>query len=382
MPALGADMEAGTLVAWRRAPGDHLTRGEVYAEVETDKGVLAIETFEPGVLEACLVPVGTRVTVGTPIAVLRGEGADAPRPERDVEPPPVPPPPAPAVPTPALPTPAAPPRPAPNGRRASPRARHRAAELGVPLEGIAGTGPDGTIVEEDVERAAQRPEEEAARQRMRRAIAAAMERSNREIPHYWVSTQLDLAAASAWLTARNERRPIGERTVMGALFVRATARALRRVPGLNGAWSEGRFVPAPGVHVGLAIALRGGGLVTPAVRDADALDAAATMRCLDDVVGRAREGHLRASELSAPTITLTSLGERGVERLLPRIAPGQVAAVGFGRVVERPWVVDGALVVRPLVEVTLAGDHRATDGHEGAAFLTALAAEVVPDEAP
>jgi pyruvate dehydrogenase E2 component (dihydrolipoamide acetyltransferase) len=380
MPSLGSDMEAGTLVAWRRAPGDPIARGDVYAEVETDKGVLEIEAYEAGVLEAQLVPIGTKVAVGAPIALLRKEGEPSGTPAVRAPGPSVAAAeaPAPSVPAPPMPPSAAHP---PNGRRATPRAKRRAAELGVPLGGLTGTGPDGTIVEEDVERASRQPSDEA-RARMRRAIAAAMERSNREIPHYWVGTTIDLAGASAWLAARNARLPVAERTVMGALFVHATARALRLTPGLNGSWSEGRMLQAGGIHIGLAIALRGGGLVTAAIRDADELDVAATMRALDDVVGRARSGHLRASELSAPTITLTSLGERGVERLMPRIAPGHVAAVGFGRIVERPWASDGAVVVRPLVEVTLAGDHRASDGHEGAAFLGALASAIRPEEEP
>jgi pyruvate dehydrogenase E2 component (dihydrolipoamide acetyltransferase) len=207
---------------------------------------------------------------------------------------------------------------------------------------------------------------------MRQAIAAAMSRSKREIPHFYLATTIDLAPAMAWLAKTNAERPPAERLLAGTLLLKATALALRGFPALNGTWVDGRLVPSAAIHLGVAIALRGGGLVAPAVHDAETLSLDALMRAVRDVVERARAGRLRSSELSDPTVTVTSLGDQGVETVFGVIYPPQVALVGFGRVVERPWVAGGALAVRPVVTATLSADHRVTDGHAAARFLLAL----------
>jgi pyruvate dehydrogenase E2 component (dihydrolipoamide acetyltransferase) len=143
------------------------------------------------------------------------------------------------------------------------------------------------------------------------------------------------------------------------------------VPSLNGFWDDG-FRPAPAVHLGVAVALRGGGLVAPAIHGADELTLEELMAALRDLVGRARSGRLRSSEMSDPTITVTNLGERGADEVFGVVYPPQVALVGFGRVVERPWAAAGELEVRPVVRATLAADHRASDGHEGSRLLEAI----------
>lgn len=364
MPSLGADMEAGTLIEWRVKPGDAVKSGDIVAVVETQKGAIEIETFQSGVIEAFLVEPGRKVPVGTPLARIRGEG------EAAAEKPAVP-----AAPAPK-PTPAAPPvaQLAPAKGRASPAARKRAAELGVDLAGLAGSGPDGAITLADVERAAAAPppapEDRTAA--MRRAIGAAMSRAKREIPHYYLSTTLDLGRALAWLEAENAKRPLPERLLPAVLLLKATALALRYAPGLNGAWVEGGFRHSADIHLGVAVFLRGSGLVAPALRHADAKDLGTMMRELRDLVGRARSGGLRASELSDPTITVTNLGEQGVETVLPVIIPPQVAIVGFGAILERPWAEAGAVTARRVVTASLAADHRASDGHRGALFLQAI----------
>jgi pyruvate dehydrogenase E2 component (dihydrolipoamide acetyltransferase) len=208
---------------------------------------------------------------------------------------------------------------------------------------------------------------------MRRAIGAAMARSKREIPHFYLRSTIDLGDAMAWLTAQNERRPVAERILPAALLLRAVARALREAPELNAHRIGEDAPPLPDVHLGVAIALRGGGLVAPAIHHADRLDAAATMAALRDLVERARTGRLRSSEMSDGTITVTSLGEGGADEVSPVIFPPQVAMVGFGAIAERPWIVDGRVAPRPLVCATLAADHRVTDGHRGSRFLAALA---------
>ncbi len=400
-------MDAGTLVAWHLAVGDHVTRGDIVAEVDTDKSVIDVETFATGTVEAILVSEGQRVPVGTPLAIIR---EDAEVPQKDVA--------APhqgaaapregAVPPreagPAVRDAAGAPVPGPDsraGRRpVSPLARRHARSLGVDLADVTGTGPDGVVTTADVERfaaergtaerataergGAERAEAEpvapahaplsgAERQSaLRRAVAASMARSKREIPHYYLATDVDASRAVRWLDDRNRALPVTQRVLPAALLLKATALALRETPDLNGFWEDGAFRAAEHVHLGVAVALRGGGLVAPAIHDADVLPLGDLMTRLRDLVGRARAGGLRASEMSDPTITVTSLGDQGVDLVMPVIYPPQVAIVGIGRIRERPWAVDGMLGVRPIVTLTLAADHRVTDGHRGAQFLTAL----------
>jgi pyruvate dehydrogenase E2 component (dihydrolipoamide acetyltransferase) len=208
---------------------------------------------------------------------------------------------------------------------------------------------------------------------MRQAIARLMARSKRDIPHYYVSNTVDMGAAVAWLRERNRSLEVSQRLVPAALLLRAAALAARQVPELNGYWTEDHFVPGTAVHLGVAISLRGGGLITPAIHHADDLDPGGLMAKLRDLVSRARAGRLRSSELTDATITVTNLGDQGVESVTGVIYPPQVALVGFGKIIERPWAVGGLLGIRPVVVTTLAADHRATDGYTGGRFLTAVA---------
>jgi pyruvate dehydrogenase E2 component (dihydrolipoamide acetyltransferase) len=207
---------------------------------------------------------------------------------------------------------------------------------------------------------------------MRRAIAGLMARANREIPHYYLSTTVDMAAATHWMHEHNRRSPAGERLLPAALLLKAAARAAREVPELNGFWTDDRFTRDDAVHLGVAVSLRGGGLLAPVLRDADTLGLVRLMATLKDLVARARTGRLRGSEVSGATVTVTNLGDQGVEAVFGVIHPPQVALVGFGRVVERPWAAGGMLGVRPVVTATLSADHRATDGAIGARYLAAV----------
>jgi pyruvate dehydrogenase E2 component (dihydrolipoamide acetyltransferase) len=391
MPSLGADMEAGTLVEWLKRPGDRVKRGDVVAVVDTQKGAIEIEIFEAGVLDRILVQPGEKVPVGTPMATLRSDGA-AQEPEPEPPQPPPEAPPAPERPPPEAP-PEVPPRitpppveiPEPEAGlrvRISPAARRRAAALGLDLAGLRGTGPEGALTLADIEAAAAArvsapPSGRVPRvgfdpAEMRRAIAAAMARSKREIPHYYLTETVDLRRALAWLDAANRDRPPTERLLPAVLFLKAAALALRKVPELNGFWEKDGFLPGAGVHVGWAISLRGGGLVAPAIHDTDQKALAELMAALRDLVQRARTGGLRSSELTDPTITVTSLGEHGAETVIGIIYPPQVAIIGFGRIVERPWAVDGALAIRPVATLSLAADHRASDGHRGGLLLAEI----------
>jgi pyruvate dehydrogenase E2 component (dihydrolipoamide acetyltransferase) len=366
--------------------------------VDTDKAEIEVETWEAGVVERILVEPGQKVPVGTVLATLQPDAGAPGAPPR-----PAPPPPQPAVAPPATAPVATQPPPAterpvpapPAGReaartRATPLARRLAAELGVDLARAEATGPGGAVTADDVRRAAgtplaarpgpvaqaevpraaPSPERVAA---MRRRIAAGMERSKREIPHYYLATRIEVSRTLAWLAAENLRRPVTDRLLLAALQLRAVARAAAQVPELNGHWVEGGFRPGAGVHVGVVIALRGGGLLVPTLRDADRLDVGGLMRALREVTARARRGTLRGADVSEATLTVTNLGDTGVETVLGVIHPPQVALVGFGRVTERPWAEGGLLGVRPVVTATLSADHRASDGQRGARFLSLVA---------
>ena len=380
MPKLGADMTEGRVVEWLKRPGEKVARGEVILVIETDKANVEVESWTPGTFEKILVEPGDAwLPVGTPLAVLATEGPAEAAPAAAAVAPaarPAAPPPLAARPPVAAPPPT---RPAGERQRVSPIARRRAEELRIDLAALTGTGPDGRVTLEDVERAAAahpaaRPVTPADKQqRMREAIAASMARSKREIPHYYLGTTIDLSKALAWLADANAKRPVTERLLPGALLIKATALALREVPELNGFFLNGRAERREAVHLGVAISLRGGGLVAPALLDADRQPLDALMRNLRDLVQRARAGSLRGAEMTEPTATVTNLGERGVETVYGVIYPPQLALVGFGAVVERPWAVEGRVLARPVVNATLSADHRASDGHRGAILLEALA---------
>jgi pyruvate dehydrogenase E2 component (dihydrolipoamide acetyltransferase) len=419
MPSLGADMEAGTVIQWLVKPGDAIKRGDIIAVVDTEKAAIEIEVFEAGVLERIVVSEGEKVPVGAVLAIIRraGEGptvkpavaAQPPAPPaKPAMMPPLPPPPAPprvekAPPPVVLQPPSGRPTGRPTGRlRVSPLAMRVAVELGVDLSAVHGTGPDGAITKADVENAAAAKAAPAVapvvtpspavsteavkappsakptvapadrQAAMRRAIAAAMARSKREIPHYYLGTRIDMSRALAWLQAENLTRPVTERLLYAVLLLKAVAVAVRQFPEMNGFWTEGAFKPSAAVHVGVAISLRQGGLIAPALHDVDKKSLSDIMVNLRDLVKRVRAGVLRSSEIADATITVTSLGEQGVESVFGIIYPPQVALVGFGKVVEQPWAANGMIGAKPTILATLAADHRASDGHRGGLFLATI----------
>jgi pyruvate dehydrogenase E2 component (dihydrolipoamide acetyltransferase) len=266
--------------------------------------------------------------------------------------------------------------------RISPSARQLAEQLAVDLATVSGTGPDGRIMRRDIELAAEAargapppapPAEALDRQtRMRQAIAAAMSRSAREIPHFHVTMAIDMSRTVAWLTRHNRARSIKERVLYVAPLIRAVSLALHDFPDLNATWENGRVEPKPSINVGVAISLRGGGLVAPALLETDALSVDALMEGFRDLVQRARAWKLRSSELSEPTITVTSLGEEGADSVIGLIYPPQVALVGFGRITQRPRSVGKRIVSRPIITASLSADHRVIDGHRGSLFLAAI----------
>ncbi len=424
MPSLGADMDAGTLVEWKKKSGDPVKRGDIIAAVETAKGVIEIECFEDGILDQVFFQAGQEVPVGQVLATISskedfGKAKPAPAPKQSepvkIE----------KIPEMVM-TEAAKPsavnvahemkaataQPAtPSGRaRISPLASRMAIELGVDLRAVKGTGPGGAIQRVDIERAAQAqkaapvvamaepvrvatppamqapapPPVEAKAEpatetkktdfqtAMRSAIAAAMSKSNREIPHYYMETSIDMTNALRWLEEENLKRTIRERLLPVVILLKAVAKSLTEVPELNGFWVDGRHEVSEAIHIGFAIALRQGGLLTPAIHDTDMKNFDELRDAMNDLIVRTRGNKLRSSELTDATITVTSLGDRGVEKVFGVIYPPQVALVGLGKITQQPWAINGALCVRPILTATLAGDHRATDGHKGGLFLEAL----------
>ncbi len=373
MPSLGADMESGTLTEWLVKPGDTVKRGDVVASIETSKGIIDVEIFADGVIESLLVAPGAQAPVGSPLARYTPTAAAEPlaaAESNSARATPVAPKPA-AAPTPARLPPT--PQPGTERRAASPAARKRAAELGIELRDVVARA-GGAITLQDVEQAAAaRPALAARPNDMRSTIGQAMSRAKREIPHYYLATAVDMRRALRWLEQHNAARPVTERLIYGVLLIKAVARAVERFPELNGWWRDGRFDAAPAINVGTAIRLRDGGLIAPALLGALRRPLPELMRAYQDLVQRARTGGLRATELSSATITVSSIGEGGVDVLYPIIHPPQVAIVGFGALVTRPWCDGDSIVAARVINATLAADHRVSDGHRGSAFLVAVA---------
>ncbi|MDT8398577.1 MAG: dihydrolipoamide acetyltransferase family protein [Pseudomonadales bacterium] len=401
LPSLGADMDEGTLVQWQIKPGDVVKRGDVVAVVDTSKAAIDVESWIAGTVQELLVQAGDKIPVGTVMALLAEPGeAVATTAAADAE----------AVKE--IPAEAAKkgaskgaskkssvngPKPAKTTgetptlrRKISPAARRRAEELGVKLEQLEGSGPQGAITLADVnaalaaasEKRDARPVKAAAvpdpardrRADMRRTIAAAMARSKREIPHYYLGQSIPLDAAMTWLETCNAQRPLTERVLLAALLLKVVALAARKYPELNGFYREDRFEPGPGVHLGVAISLRGGGLIAPALHDCDSRPLGELMQGLSDLVRRARSGSLRSSEVADPTLTVTNLGEQSVAEVYGVIYPPQVALVGFGGISEQVIADKGAIRVAPVLHISLSADHRVSDGHRGALFLAHIAA--------
>ena len=365
MPSLGADMEDGTLIEWKKKPGDVVKRGDIIAEVETQKGLIEIEVFDEGSIAELLIQEGTKVPVGTKMALIQPNAVEA---EKPIELHPI---------MEKISEPIIEEKTDTISIKASPLAKKMAQENHIDLSKIIGTGPDGAITKEDIEASIKHTETAETEkistpsEAIRMAVAAAMSKSNREIPHYYLEKKIDMTKALAWLQEANKQRTVANRLLPVVLFIKAMAKSLKEVPDLNAVWENG-LLQKTEINIGFVVSLRNGGIIVPAIPQSDTKSADEIMAALNDLIPRARALKLRSSELSSSTITLTNLGDAGADTVFGIIYPPQVAIVGLGTITEQPFAENGMLGIRSLANVTLAGDHRATDGLTGSRFLSSL----------
>lgn len=365
MPSLGADMEDGTLIEWKKKPGDVVKRGDIIAEVETQKGLIEIEVFDEGSIAELLIQEGTKVPVGTKMALIQPSTIEV---EKPIELHPI---------MEKISVPIIEEKTDTISIKASPLAKKMAQENHIDLSKIIGTGPDGAITKEDIDASIKQSETAETEkistpsEAIRMAVAAAMSKSNREIPHYYLEKKIDMTKALAWLQEANKQRTVDNRLLPVVLFIKAMAKSLKEVPDLNAVWENG-LLQKTEINIGFVVSLRNGGIIVPAIPQSDTKNTDEIMTALNDLIPRARALKLRSSELSSSTITLTNLGDAGADTVFGIIYPPQVAIVGLGTITEQPFAENGMLGIRSLANVTLAGDHRATDGLTGSRFLSSL----------
>ncbi len=404
MPQMGADMTEGTLLKWVKQVGDSVQRGEVIAEIETDKATIELEAYESGTLIKLVAQEGDVVPVGDVIALLGEPSEAAPDIERK--------PPAEkparraiepevkeraAATAPATQPAASPAAAETEGRvRISPVARRIAREAGLDVSALRGSGPDGRILRRDVEAAvaagttgAPALQPAPARQatapvrpqagppeglsKMRQAIARRMTLSKQTQPHYYLTLDIDMTAALAFREQFNASATDEQRVSINDLVVKACAIALERHPKFNAEFSEEGLVHHERVNVCIGIALDDG-LIAPALLDCQSKSLGRIAVESKDLINRAKTGHLKADEYSDGTFTITNLGAFGVETLIGIINPPQAAILGVGSVMPQAVVRDGQVVVRQVMKVALSADHRVSDGAEGARFIKEIQA--------
>lgn len=340
MPSLGADMESAVLMEWKTKEGDKVKKGDIIAEVETSKGVIEIEIFEDGTIEKLLAKPENEYRVGDVLAIIKNETIPQAAEEQRER------------------------------QKISPAAKKKAQELGIDLSVLA-KNKEGIHLSE-IEKIQKTEHKALDKDSIRTAIANAMSRSNAEIPHYYLSTKINMTSALNYLEELNKTRSIKDRILPAALLIYAIVKILKEVSELNGFWKDGRLEIKKEINPAIAISLRGGGLITPALLNADKMSLDQVMQSLGDLISRTRGGKLRGAELSEQTITITNLGDLGVETVYGIIYPPQVALIGIGKIIDSPWVLENSVVVQKVLKITLAGDHRATDGLLGALFLDKL----------
>ena len=431
MPSLGADMTDGTLNEWLVKEGDKVDVGDIIAVLETQKGAIDMEVYSAGTITEILVAPVAKVSVGTVLArlVLIDTSSQAPlKKERtetlttelktsdvtkegisqevntqdtssqynnyqeagvnistvQVE----------SVQAEAMQTPRV---------QASPIVRRLAKEQQLDLAGIKGSGPHGAILLADLNAFLANDEHKninktktvSREQNMRQAIAAAMVKSKQEIPHFYTSLSIDISAAQQWLQRQNKDQSPEERILLLALLLKALAKSLLKYPQLNGFYqgaslpssvfqgdvSQGEgFKQASAIHIGNVISLRQGGLMVPAIHNVDKLSVLEVMKSLRDITQRSRTGHLRTSELTDASITVTNMGERGTDTVFGVIYPPQVAILGFGKNKKELTLVNNKVTETDKITACLSADHRVIDGMIAAKFLNYLSKQLQQPE--
>jgi len=396
MPKLGFDMAEGTLVRWVRAEGETVNKGEVLAEIETDKATVEVEAADSGVVRKHLVPEGTAVPIGTPIAILGT--ADEPIESLSQAGPA-------SVASPAQPesaaaptsgaAPAAPSARIPGGVRASPLARRMASENAVDLQAIPGSGPGGRVTKRDIAAAVssgRRPavplagtgeyarpglpprltqDEVISPSRLRLAISRRMTSAKQQVPHFYLTADLDVAQLVQLRAEANAALPDESRLSFHDFVVRACALSLRAFPALNASLEGDRIVRHAGIHVGTAVAVEGG-LLTVVTRDADLKPLPIISTEIREATGRARDGRVRPEDIEGSTFTVSNLGMFDVDEFIAIINPPEAAILAVGAVREVPVVAAGQIAAGWRMKVTLSADHRLTDGAEAAHWLQHL----------
>lgn len=402
MPRLSDTMEEGVISTWRKNVGDQVSRGEVMAEIETDKAIMELEAYDDGVLEKILVEAGATVPIGTPIAIL-GDGSGAAAEAAPASAPAAAPAPAAAeAPAPAAAEPAAPaPAPAaaaapaePGAKpKASPLAKAVAKEKGVDLSTVQGTGPGGRIIRADIEAAAaaapaaapaapaaaaapvvsNEDVEEIPLSNIRKVTAKRLTESKQQAPHFYLTSAIDVTDLMAFRATLNERLQAagGPKVSVNDLIVKAVATALRANPAVNVSFAGDKMLQHKRINLGVAVAIDNG-LVVPVVKDADRKSVSEIAAESRELAGRAREGKLKLDEMSGGTFSISNLGMFGIEQFSAVINPPEAAILAVGAARDEVQVRDGEFVARKILRVTLSADHRAVDGAVGAAFLQLL----------
>jgi pyruvate dehydrogenase E2 component (dihydrolipoamide acetyltransferase) len=336
MPSLGADMEQGKLMAWKIKAGDEVKKGQTMATVETTKSAVEIESFRDGKVLELVGKEGQDLRVGSTIAIFDVQGEEKKEPV------------APRI-------------------KISPAARKLAGQMHIDLSTIKGSGADGQIELRDIPSPGT-----TSVVNIREAIARAMARSKKEIPHYYLKSRICLDAFMGWIDEKNNVLPATERLMVPTVLMKGIIQAIKEFPSMNGYYVNGAFEAKDSIHLGIAIALKSGGVLVPAIVSAEAMDLTRLNSSFQDILIRTRKSELKNRELTEGTFTVTNVGDLGSHEVFGIIFPPQVALIGLGRIHKAP-VVDNDMV-RPglVIDVTLSADHRVTDGLTGSRFLALI----------
>lgn len=395
MPKLGFDMAEGTLVRWVKLEGETVNKGDILAEIETDKATVEVESSFAGVVHKHLVEQGSVVPVGTPIAIIAAPGEqveDIPttQPAQEVPAQAQTPQTAPAAPVQPAATPTAPAGPV----KASPLARRMATEQGLDIHTLRGSGPGGRIVKRDVESALKsipasfplKPatppaqmistaipgDETVPVDRLRAAIGRRMVESKQQVPHFYVTHACRVDELMSLRKKINSTLPEGEKISVNDFIIKAAGLALRRYPNLNASLNGDVILRHGDVNVGVAVAIPGG-LLTVVNRNTDQKPLRVISREVREMVTRARDGKVRPDDIEGSTFSISNLGMFDVDSFVAIINPPEAAILAVGSVQEVPVVEDGQIKPGMVLKITLSADHRITDGAEAAQFLQAMA---------